>query len=288
MIYSMTAFARQEAKSEWGNATWEIRSINHRYLDISIRLPESLNILEPLLREKIRSQLQRGKIEINLRYKPAPIADNQFAVNQDLVKRLIGAKNEVARLADETTTINLIDILRWPNVLLAPEENTQQIQADLLKLFDQALTDLVAARAREGESLQKLLLQNLTAMQTAIDKVKHKLPEILKSQREKLIERFNEAQLTLEPTRIEQEMVLFAQKIDVKEELDRLETHIKEVKRTLQQTGSNGRRLDFLMQELNREANTLGSKSASTDTTLIAVELKVLIEQMREQIQNIE
>jgi len=288
MIHSMTAFARQEIQANWGVGVWEIRSVNHRYLEISVRLPEVLNSLEPLIREKIKSQLQRGKVEINLRYKPLGMNTQQIILNEPLINQLIQASNAIIKLTKETAPINPIDILRWPGTLSTPEENLQQIQADLLTSFASALNDLIAARAREGKAIQQLLFEALAAMQIEINKVRQQLPVILNLQREKLIHQFHEAELKLDTSRFEQEIVFFAQKIDIKEEIDRLETHIKEVQRILHQPGGNGRRLDFLMQELNREANTMGSKSVTSETTLAAVELKVLIEQMREQVQNIE
>lgn len=289
MIHSMTAFARQEAQGDWGNIVWEMRSINHRYLDVYLRLPENFIRLEPMLRELLRSKLQRGKIEITLRYQPQNTAQNQIVVNQELALQLIKALHTTNQLAKTTElAFNPLDFLRWPGVAQTPEANFSNIEPVLLETFKQAIDELIQARGREGKAIQEYLQQRLSDMQIQIDKTKERLPNILTEQRKKLLDRFAEAQLSLDPTRLEQEMVLFAQRIDVAEELSRLETHLVELKRTAQQAGANGRRLDFLLQELNREANTLGSKSVSIETTMAAVELKVLIDQMREQAQNIE
>jgi uncharacterized protein (TIGR00255 family) len=287
MIHSMTAFARQESHGDWGSAVWELRSVNHRYLELSLRLPETLTHLEPHLREQLKSQLQRGKIEIILHYQPSATLQ-KLAVNQDFALQLAHAHAEIAKLTNSSAALDPFHILRWPGVLQTTETALTQLEQILLKSFKQAVTELIALRQREGEALQKLLTQRLHGMQTEITKVKKQLPVIITAQREKLLHRFNEAKINLDPTRLEQEMVLFAQKIDVAEELDRLEAHIAEVQRTLQQNDANGRRLDFLLQELNREANTLGAKSVTPTTTLTAIELKLLIEQMREQVQNVE
>lgn len=288
MIYSMTAFARQEVQANWGSAIWELRSVNHRYLEINARLPDALSALEPLIREKIKSKLQRGKLDITLRYKPTVAESSHIKIDAALVQQLVNVQSEITSLVEKNMPFNMMDILRWPGVLLLPEEDMQQIQTDLLIFFEQALNEFITVRQREGEALEKLLQQRLSAMLNEIGKVEKYLPTILKTQRDKLTHRFHEAKLTVDMMRFEQEMVLFAQKIDVTEEIDRLNTHLKEVTRTLQQGGAVGRRLDFLLQELNREANTLGSKAVISETTMAAVELKVLIEQIREQVQNLE
>lgn len=287
MIHSMTAFARQESHGDWGSAVWELRSVNHRYLELSMRLPETLTHLEPHLREQLKARLQRGKVEIILHYQPSAKLQ-KLAINQDLALQLTRAHAELAHLTNATTPLDPFNILRWPGVLQTKETALTDLEPILLHSLQQAIDELIALRQREGEALQKLFDQRLHAMQTEIAKVKKQLPTIITAQREKLLHRFNEAAINLDPLRLEQEMVLFAQKIDVTEELDRLETHIKEVQRTLQQSDAGGRRLDFLLQELNREANTLGAKSVTPATTLTAIELKLLIEQMREQAQNIE
>ncbi len=290
MIHSMTAFARQEAQGEWGGATWEIRSINHRYLDIYLRLPENFARLEPALRELLRAKLQRGKIEVTLRYQAQTATQQQISVNQELALQLIKAAQDTSILAAKAAEaiFNPMDVLRWPGVVQSSETNINSLEPTLLESFKKTLDELIQARNREGKSIQEFLQQRLADMQIQITQVKARLPSILAEQREKILTRFEEAKLSLEPTRLEQEMVLFAQKIDIAEELNRLETHMGELNRSSQQAGASGRRLDFLLQELNREANTLGSKSVSIETTMAAVELKVLIDQMREQTQNIE
>lgn len=290
MIRSMTAFARQEAHGEWGTATWEIRSINHRYLDVYLRLPENFGHLEPILRDLLRAKIQRGKIEITFRYQQQNTTQNQIVINKPLVQQLISAVHETTQLAKEPieALFNPIDILRWPGVVQSPEINTNNLEPELLAPFKKTLDELIQARQREGKSIQEFLHQRLADLKTQIESAQQRLPSILSEQREKTFARFEEAKLALDPSRLEQEMVLFAQKIDVAEELSRLETHISEFARTLEQPSASGRRLDFLLQELNREANTLGSKSVSITTTMAAVELKVLIDQMREQVQNVE
>lgn len=289
MIFSMTAFARHESQGDWGSTIWELRSVNHRYLEINLRLPDALGTLEPIIRERIKARLQRGKIDINLRYQPSVREATSLVINKVLVNQLLAAGTELAaESAFISTSCNLIDILKWPGVLQVSELDTVTLTTVLTAEFEQALTQLITIRQREGLALRALFEQRLQAMETEIAKVKKQLPTILIEQREKLWARFAEAKVTVEATRLEQEMVLFAQKIDVMEELERLQVHITEIRRVLQQGGAIGRRLDFLSQELNREANTLGAKAVNSDTTLAAVELKVLIEQLREQVQNIE
>ncbi len=289
MTRSMTAFARQEAEHPWGSLIWEIRSVNHRYLEPHLRLPESLRDLEGSLREKLRKTLSRGKVECTLRFHPEAQAQ-QLTVNTDFAKELIAAADEVAALSlsGNTQPMNPLDVLRWPGVLQDAQIDMDQVKAEALKLFGSALDDLVAGREREGAELNNLIEQRLVSIAEIVVEVRSKLPEILQAQRDNLRSRLDELKDELDEGRLEQEMVMLAQKADVDEEMDRLNTHVQEVRRVLKQKGPIGRRLDFLMQELNREANTLSSKSIVAETTQCAVELKVLIEQMREQIQNIE
>jgi len=289
MTRSMTAFARQEAEHAWGSLIWEIRSVNHRYLEPHLRLPESLRDLEGSLREQLRKKLSRGKVECTLRFHPEAQAQ-QLTVNTDFAKELIAAADEVAALSlsGNTQPMNPLDVLRWPGVLQDAQIDMDQVKAEALKLFGTALDDLIAGREREGKELNGLIEQRLAAIAEIVVEVRSKLPEILQAQRDNLRSRLEELKEDLDEGRLEQEMVILAQKADVDEEMDRLNTHVQEVRRVLNQKGPIGRRLDFLMQELNREANTLSSKSIVAETTQCAVELKVLIEQMREQIQNIE
>lgn len=288
MIRSMTAFAREESQGDWGTLTWEIRTVNHRYLEPHFRLPENLREIEPGLREGLRKHLNRGKVECALRWQSAEQSGQGFDLNIDLVRDINQAANQVNRILDNPAHLNALELLQWPGVLKTAEIDAAPLKKAALDAFDAALKSLVETRTREGQQLKPLFDQRLDAISAIVVEVRGRLPEILSKQRENIEARFEDAKLELEPGRLEQEMVMLAQKSDVAEELDRLDAHVKEVRSVLSQKGAIGRRLDFLMQELNREANTLSSKSIVTDTTKAAVELKVLIEQMREQVQNIE
>lgn len=287
MIYSMTAFAHLELKKEWGNAVWEMRSVNQRFLETYFRLPESFRHLEMGLRERLRAALTRGKVECSLRIELSNTQNNGLALNQDYAKQVIQSLQWLKATANEGE-INLVDLLRFPGVVDNQQQDLDQITQDLLEGFEQILQDFIAMRAREGENLQNLIEQRLTAIAHEAAKVQAQMPEVLQWQKERLQQRFDELNLQLDPARLEQEMVLLAQKVDVAEELDRLQLHVKETMSILKKGGAVGRKLDFMMQELNRESNTLASKSINADITNSAVELKVLIEQMREQIQNLE
>jgi uncharacterized protein (TIGR00255 family) len=283
----MTAFARRELKAEWGTAVWEIRSVNQRFLETYFRLPEQFKSLEPVLRERFRKSLQRGKVECALRFVANDAAVGQLNLNQDLAKQLMEAAEWVQNQG-QSNGVNPVDILKWPGVIAANETDMDSIQGDILKEFDLTLKDFIAARGTEGTNLKALIEQRLDGIQVEVDKVTGFMPEIIQWQKDKILSRFEEAKVELDETRVEQEMVMLAQKVDVAEELDRLVSHIGETRKILKKGGAVGRRLDFMMQEFNRESNTLGSKSINKDTTQSAVELKVLIEQMREQIANIE
>jgi len=287
MPLSMTGFARHESQHEWGNLVWEVRSVNHRYLEPHFRLPELVRELEPQLRDAMRKKLSRGKVEVSFTYQLKQ-GDVQLEVNGELLQQLQSAIGEVESALTKTTPVTALDLLRYPGMLASAEVDRKLILAGSLDGFNAALDDLIEHRGREGAELQQLIEQRLDGIVEQVTLVRAILPSILKAQRTRLLEKLEAVKSDLDNDRLEQEMVFLAQKTDVDEELDRLETHVIEVRRTLKQKGSVGRRLDFLMQELNREANTLSSKSIVTDTTQAAVELKVLIEQMREQIQNIE
>lgn len=287
MIYSMTAFARRECKAQWGSAVWEIRSVNQRFLETFFRLPEQFKSMEPLLRERFRAKLQRGKVECSLRFVANDAAVGQLSLNQELAKQIMQAAQWV-QAQGQSSGINPLDVLRWPGVIAAEETDMDAIQADVLAEFDLALQDFITGRATEGNNLKALIEQRLDNICLEVEKVILHMPAVIKWQREKIQARFDEAKIELDPTRIEQEMIMLAQKVDVAEELDRLQSHISETRKILKKGGAVGRKLDFMMQEFNRESNTLGSKSINIDITQSAVELKVLIEQMREQIQNIE
>jgi uncharacterized protein (TIGR00255 family) len=283
----MTAFARHEIKGDWGNAVWEIRSVNQRFLETYFRLPEQFRSIEPVLRERFRKQLNRGKVECNLRFNANPSAKSKITLNGELAAELMKHANTIASLADNAT-VNPAEIMRWPGVMEAEEADMDNIQAEILAGFDQALKDFIVARTDEGENLKTLIEQRLNGIIEQAEIVKGHMPEIIQWQRKRITDKFADANIELESSRVEQELVLLAQKMDVDEEIDRLFSHVKETRSILKKGGAQGRRLDFMMQEFNREANTLGSKSINADITNSAVELKVLIEQMREQIQNIE
>ncbi|ANE75598.1 YicC/YloC family endoribonuclease [Dickeya solani] len=287
MIRSMTAYARREIKGDWGSAAWELRSVNQRYLETYIRLPEQFRSLEPVIRERIRNRLTRGKIECGLRFELDPRAQGQLILNEQLAKQLVTAANWVKMQSDEGE-VNPLDILRWPGVMSAQEQDLDAISAELMQALEAALDDFIIARESEGNALKALIEQRLVGVSAEVAKVRAHMPNILQWQREKLQSKLDEAQVQLDGNRLEQELVLLAQRIDVAEELDRLEAHVRETYKILNKQEAVGRRLDFMMQEFNRESNTLGSKSINTDVTTSAIELKVLIEQMREQIQNIE
>lgn len=287
MIYSMTAFAHLEIKKPWGNAVWELRSVNQRFLETYFRLPEQFRQLEMGLRERLRSALTRGKVECSLRVDLNNQQHNGLSLNQEYAKQVIGALNWLKETANEGE-INLVDVLRFPGVVDNQSQDLDQISQDLLVGFNQILAEFIAMRGREGENVQSLIQQRLDAIALETSKVQAQMPAILQWQKERLQQRFDELNVQLDPQRLEQEMVLLAQRVDVAEELDRLQLHVKETRSILQKGGAVGRKLDFMMQELNREANTLASKSINAEVTNSAVELKVLIEQMREQIQNLE
>lgn len=287
MIYSMTAFARLEVKKDWGDAVWEIRSVNQRYLENFFRLPEQFRGLENTLREKLRQSLTRGKIECSLRIETKKQTNGELNLNKELANQVIQSLQWIKTQAGEGE-INLTDVLRYPGVVEAQEQDLDAISQDLLTAFDDLLTDFIAMRGREGEKLNDIIQQRLDAIAVEADKVRSQMPTVLQWQRERLLQRFEDAQINLDPQRVEQEMILLAQRVDVAEELDRLQMHVKETTNILKKGGAVGRKLDFMMQELNRESNTLASKSINADITASAVELKVLIEQMREQIQNLE
>lgn len=288
MIHSMTAFSRQQTQFEWGVASWEIRAVNHRYLEPSFKLPESNRGLESPLRDLLRSRLARGKVECSLKLQSDAATVDTLTLDEDRLQAIITAAEFVQHKLYQSASINPLELLQWPGVISGAPIDNEQLEADILSTFNTALDQLLSTRMREGGELKGFIEQRLTSVVDIVGDVRSRLPEILAGQRKKLGDRLAELKAELDNDRLEQEMALLAQKADVDEELDRLSTHVQEVQRVLKQGGHCGRRLDFLMQELNREANTLSSKSIVSETTQAAVELKVLIEQMREQIQNIE
>jgi len=288
MARSMTAFARQELVKDWGSLTLELRSVNHRYLEVSLRLPEDFRSLETKIREKISEKLGRGKVDVGLRFSRNDTSSGEIIIDKKLIEQISNASREIDHILYNPEGVSSLDILRWPGVIKPSELDSTELNTAVFELLEMTLDDMLDGRAREGEKLAALIQQRCLSISEVIENVKKRLPEIMQIWREKLLKRIQDASVEVDESRLEQELVIIAQKTDVDEELDRLTTHIAEVERVLKNENPIGRRLDFLMQELNREANTLGSKSIDTETTKASVDLKVLIEQMREQIQNIE
>jgi len=288
MIRSMTAFARQDTQEDWGTLTCEIRTVNHRYLEPSFRLPEALRELENSFREQLRKQLRRGKVDVAIRLQANESATQGFEIDEEVANAVNEAANHINRMLDNPAHISALDVLRWPGVLASTEQDFGPARKAAGELFERTVSELVTVREREGERLRPLFEDRLTTMGERVTEVRERMPELIRAQEEHLKNRFEQAKVELDPDRVAQEMVMLAQKSDVAEELDRLEAHITEVSDTLKSDDAIGRRLDFLMQELNREANTLSSKSIDARVTRAAVDLKVLIEQMREQVQNLE
>ncbi len=284
----MTAFARQESAEAWGVLTLELRSVNHRYLDVSLRLPEEIRVIETKLREGIQKGLSRGKIDCTVRFQPQQMSADDIQLDDKLIQQLAAASQQIEDHFQQTRPVSPLEVMRWPGVLQTPEVEADVLHKTALKLLDAALKELVRGREGEGEKLKQIIEQRCDGISDIVKEVSVLIPEIKQSWRERLMARLEEVKGELDEVRLEQELAYMAQKIDVDEEIDRLNTHVEEVKRVLQQRKPVGRRLDFLMQELNREANTLGSKSTDARTGTASVDLKVLIEQMREQVQNIE
>lgn len=287
MPQSMTAFARVTHQDEWGTLTWEIRSVNHRYLEAALRMPETLRDLEMPLRELARQRLHRGKVDCTLHLTLNRELEG-LVVNTVRARQYIDAALRIAELVPGAAPISPMDILDHPGVLEQRQLDSDALKQQCRALFATAIDQLAEIRALEGAKLADFIRQRLDAIAAETARIRALMPAIVNAQRAKLQERLAELQINLDPQRLEQEIVLLAQKADVAEELDRLDAHLSEIHRVLSNREPIGRRLDFLMQELNREANTLSSKSIALETTQGAVELKVLIEQMREQIQNIE
>jgi len=288
MIYSMTAFARQSLSTANGLLTWEIRSVNHRYSEVSLRLPEEFRALEPKVREKIGAAISRGKLDVNLRFQANEAASEELVVNHALVKAIKQAAASIESELSGARGLSVADVLRWPGVLLNNEGERSEMHPIIFELLDKSLNELKETRQREGEKLKQMLLQRCQGVREQVDIVSQAIPQIVPTLRQRVADKLQELQVGADEGRLEQEIALLANRADIHEEVDRLKTHISEIERVLSQSKPVGRRLDFLMQELNREANTLGSKAINTAVSQCGVELKVLIEQMREQIQNIE
>jgi uncharacterized protein (TIGR00255 family) len=288
MIYSMTGFAVAAAELPHGSLNVELRSVNHRYLEVQFRLPDELRVLETAMRELIAGRLSRGKVECRLNFMPRAAGSGELQLNADLLQQLLRLNRAVQVHSPDSQTLRVADVLRWPGMLGAEGAPLDGLREPALELLKRALGELSATRGREGEKLKAMLLQRVAQMGQLAAGVAPRLPVLLAAYQEKLAARLREALGTSDDERVRQELALFAQKIDVDEELSRLQTHLSEVERILAAGGAVGKRLDFLMQELNREANTLGSKSVAAELSQVSMELKVLTEQMREQIQNIE
>ena len=288
MLHSMTGFARQAAECAVGTLTWELRSVNHRFLDVQFRLPDELRPSEADLRQQITAKLHRGKIDAQLYFSREQGADRPMQIDPEVAARLQAGIGTIEALFKDLRPLSALDVLRWPGVVAEPDVDEEPLLAAAQELLGEALVKLQEMRAAEGARIAAMLRERCDEIEKIAASVNARLPEVQLAVRNKLLERLAKLEEAADPGRIETELVLIAQKMDVAEELDRLRSHVTEIRSILQQGGPVGRRLDFLMQELNREANTLGSKAADTETTGAAVDLKVLIEQMREQIQNVE
>jgi uncharacterized protein (TIGR00255 family) len=283
----MTGFARREVSGPWGTLVCEIRSVNHRFLEAGFRLPDELRQTESELRQRLAKEVKRGKVDCSMSYRRLQGADSSLEVDAQALERLTARVRDVAKLLPDHT-VNVLDILRWPGVLRDDTNVGDDLLVTARTLFDTTVEDLVGARAREGLRLRELLEQRCGALEGIVAQVRRRLPDVQARIRTKLNERLGELQVNIDRDRLEQELALMLQRLDVDEELDRLSGHIVEIRRIINGNEAAGRRLDFLMQELNREANTLSSKSQDLETTRSAVDMKVIIEQMREQVQNVE
>ena len=288
MFCSMTGFARVEDTSDLGNISWELRSVNHRYLEITFRLPEEVRRIETQLRQFLQTKLARGKVDCVFRYQLSEVQSAALNLNEPLLESLIKQVTHVNSKLPEYAPVKAIDLLSWPCVVQSVETDVQSFHASCLDLFKDATQQLMDMRSTEGQRLQTMLQERCQEVETIVKKVRSRHPQVLTAQKEKLQQRLDELTSDLDQNRLEQELVYMAQKLDIAEELDRLDSHLYEMKNIFGRSEPIGRRLDFLMQEFNREANTIASKSADIETTQAAVNLKVLIEQMREQVQNIE
>ncbi|AZN35200.1 YicC/YloC family endoribonuclease [Iodobacter ciconiae] len=288
MILSMTGFASVQRELTDGTLSIELRSVNHRFLDLILRTPEEIRPFEGGIRERVSAKLARGKVECRVNWNARAGGEAALQLNTELLQQLLAAATVAKKIAPMASELQLGELLRWPGVLSAQVAAPESLGAACLEVLDEALTDFSASRAREGDKLKAHLLERIAGMQSIVNDVTPLIPQLAASYETRMKARFLDALGTMDDDRVRQEIVIFAQKIDIDEELSRLNAHFSEIRRILEKGGSVGKRLDFLMQELNREANTLGSKSVSAETSRASIELKVLIEQMREQIQNIE
>lgn len=284
----MTAFARATEDFHWGTATWEIRSVNHRYLEPSIRLNDNDQLLEQQLRKRLQQQLHRGKIDCTLKVQLNHTAAVESSIDHKLLRQLIQQSDSIAIQFKRSSAPTTLDILKWPGILHEQTRNSEEQNEHKIGLFQAAINQLIDCRRREGKELQNNIESRLEIVETIISAIYDDIPNVMDTQRKKIKERIDSFKINMDPMRVEQEIILLLQKADISEEIDRLNAHINEAKRVLSEGGACGRRLDFLMQEFNREINTIASKSNSSNISSAAIELKVLTEQMREQIQNIE
>ena len=287
MILSMTGYASRELNTPDGTLIIELKSVNHRYLELQLKLDDQLRMFESLVREQLQSTLGRGKVDCRMALKQEQTASQLGILNHDVVQKIAASLQQAAPYFKDVQAVNLLEVIRMPGVMQGEKSDSQALEQALKEALAETLRAMLEARAREGEKLKAIILARLTEAAALVDTVKPLLPVLIQAYQDKLTQKLREAMLA-DDERVRQEIVLFAQRIDVDEELARLEAHISEVKRVLTKGGAVGKQLDFLMQEMNREANTLGSKSVSIETTQVSMQLKVLIEQMREQIQNIE
>jgi uncharacterized protein (TIGR00255 family) len=284
----MTAFGRCESAFDWGTLSWEVRSVNHRYLETNVRLPEELRTLEARVRERVGQRVRRGKVECALRIRQTASSIAELQIDEGLARSVVKACHSLEGFMMNAARLSPIDVLRWPGVVVDPEQDLQPMQEAALEALEEVLDDFVQSREREGEQIKQMLVSRCDSIEALVAKQREHAPLAFERWKEKLLARLADIDGDPDSGRLEQEMVIVAQKMDVEEELDRLQTHISEMRRVLELDEPVGRRLDFLMQEFNRESNTLGSKSNDAQTTQTAIDLKVLIEQMREQIQNLE
>ena len=288
MIYSMTGYAAVTRDLPLGTLNLELRSVNHRYLDVSFRAPEEFRAFEPAMREQLGAKLTRGKLECRIGFNRAPTAPSVLELNAAMFARLVQLNSQVRNSLPDAASLSVADVLRWPGMFGADTLPLDELREASLSLLRQALDEFTASRGREGEKLKDLILERVAKMEVLAKDIAPRIPQLVVAQQEKFAQRLRDAGVTMDEERVRQEVVVFASRIDVEEELGRLATHVSEVRRILDKGGATGKRLDFLMQELNREANTLGSKSTDTTVSQTSMDLKVLIEQVREQVQNIE
>lgn len=288
MLHSMTGFARQSAETPLGTLTWELKAVNHRYLDIQFRLPDELRPKEQDFRQRVSAQLFRGKVECGLHFGRRADSQAELELDTAMVELLGRRAGEIAGLLPDPAPLNPIDVLRWPGVVQQSEIDAEPLFVEASGLLERTLDAIAGMRSSEGSRIAAMIESRVDEIAAIAASVRQRMPEVLEAARRKQRERIERLDVEADPARLEVELALIAQKLDVDEELDRLESHVTEIRDAMNTEGPIGRRLDFLMQELNREANTLGSKSGDTETTRAAVDLKVLIEQMREQIQNVE